>query len=196
MSIKQINASYLVNEDRILFRFNTQDHAEYRLWLTRRVTLFILAAGSHLLAKKLEENHSPDAARALNEFENESILEAAKTANAGQQSYESGTQFPIGSDPLLVMDVTCSLTKNGEKFAFIERSKDGQIDDTLSIDFLLAGGANLNLKLPENLMQGMAVLLDQIRQNVGWGEAILVEKNIEKTNENLGVKSTKNISIH
>lgn len=94
------------------------------------------------------------------------------------------------------MDVTCSLAKKGEKLAFIERSEEGHIDDTLSIDFLLAGGANLNLKLPENLMQGMAVLLDQIRKNAGWGEAVLVDKNVEKTDENLGVKSTKNISVH
>lgn len=51
MSIKQVNASYLVNEDRILFRFNTPERAEYRLWFTRRITLFILAATSQLLQK-------------------------------------------------------------------------------------------------------------------------------------------------
>ena len=196
MSIKQINASYLVNEDRILFRFNTQDQAEYRLWFTRRVTLFILVATSHLLTKKLEKTHSTDAAKAINEFGKQAILENTKQQKDASNEFESGIHFPIGADPLLVMDVTCSLTKNGEKLAFIERSKEGQIEDTLSIDFLLAGGANLNLKLPENLMQGMAVLLYQIRQNAGWGEAVLVEKNVEKTDENLGVKSTKNISIH
>lgn len=196
MSIKQINASYLVNEDRILFRFNTQDQAEYRLWFTRRVTLFILAATSHLVTKKLEKSHSSDAAKALNEFGKQTILEAAQQQKEASKDFESGTNFPIGVDPLLVMDVTCSLTKNDEKLAFLERSKESQIDDTLSIDFLLPGGANLNLKLPENLMQAMAVLLDQIRQNAGWGEAVLVEKNIEQAEENLGAKASKNISIH
>jgi hypothetical protein len=115
MTIKQLNASYLVNEDRILLRFNTQDQAEYRLWLTRRVTLFILAASTHLLTKKLEQEHSPDAAKAVNEFEKSALLEASNTANAGAQTFESGVQFPLGFDPLLVMDVSCSLTKNGEK---------------------------------------------------------------------------------
>jgi hypothetical protein len=196
MSIKQINASYLVSEDRILFRFNTQDKAEYRLWFTRRVTLFILAATSHLLTKKLEKTHSIDAAKALNEFGKQTILETVQQQKDASKDFESGTNFPIGADPLLVMDVTCSLTKNGEKLAFLERAKEGAIDDALSIDFLLPGGANLNLKLPENLMQGMAVLLDQIRQNAGWGEAVLVEKNIDKTEENLDAKTSKNISIH
>jgi hypothetical protein len=204
MSIRQINASYLVNEDRILFRFNTLDQAEYRLWFTRRVALFILAATSHLLTKKLEQTHTKDAAKALNEFGKQSILETVQQQKDASKDFESGTSFPIGADPLLVMDVTCSLAKNGEKLAFVEKPKAGGADDAISIDFLLPGGANLNLKLPENLMQGMAVLLDQIRQNAGWGEAILQVKNLpnrEQDNEqaedqNLDAQSSKNISIH
>jgi len=196
MTIKQFNASYLVNEDRILFRFNTQDKAEYRLWLTRRVTLFILVATSHLLQKKLEKTHSSDAAKALNEFGKQAILETAKQAKDASNDFESGITFPIGADPLLVMDVTCSLTKNGEKLAFLDRPKDGQIDDNLSIDFLLPGGANLNLKLPENLMQGMTILLDQIRQNAGWGETLPQEKKLEKIEDDHANPVNENISIH
>lgn len=139
MTIKQINASYLVNEDRILFRFSTQDQAEYRLWFTRRVTLFLLAASSHLLSKKLEQDHSAQAAKALNAFESEALVEASKTANAGQQAYESGTQFPIGSDPLLVMDITCALTKNEEKLDEKNSSETHTFDDDLSVDFVLPG---------------------------------------------------------
>lgn len=95
MTIKQLNAAYLLNEDRILFRFNTQDQAEYRLWLTRRVTLFILAASTHLLTKKLEQAHSPSAAKVVDEFEKTALIEAIKTANAGSTDYESGVQFPL-----------------------------------------------------------------------------------------------------
>ena len=84
MPIKQFNASYLVNDDRILFRFNTTEQAEYRLWFTRRVTLFILVATSHLLTKRLEKTHSTDAAKALNEFSKQSILEQAQQQAAPQ----------------------------------------------------------------------------------------------------------------
>jgi hypothetical protein len=196
MSIKQINASYLVNEDRILFRFNTLDQAEYRLWFTRRVALFILAATSHLLTKKLEQAHTKDVAKAINEFGKQAALEATNRSKDSSSDFDSGLSFPIGADPILVMDVTCSLAKSGQKLAFVEKSKEGGDDDAISIDFLLPGGANLNLKLPENLMQGMAVLLDQIRQNAGWGEAVLVEKNVDGVEENLDVKASKNTSIH
>jgi hypothetical protein len=196
MSIKQFNASYLVNEDRILFRFNTHDEAEYRLWFTRRVTLFILVATTHLLVKKLEKTHSLDAAKALTEFGNQAILESAKDQKEVPQTFESGSKFPIGADALLVMDVSCSLIKNGEKLAYIQSEKDGLVDDALSIDFLLPGGANLNLKLSENLLKNVCALLDKLRQSAGWGEAVLQEKISEKNDENLDIKLSKNISIH
>jgi hypothetical protein len=200
MSIKQINTTYLVNEDRILFRFNTQDHAEYRLWFTRRVTLFLLAASSHLLSKKLEQEHSAQAAKALNEFEQEAFIEATKTANAGQHTYESGIQFPIGSDPLLVIDITCALTKNGEKLDEKHSSEKHTFDDGLSVDFVLPGGANLNLKLSSNMMRAMCLLLDQLRQQAGWGEASLTIKSESQNDLDgdpiLNEKFSQKISIH
>ncbi len=200
MSIKQINATYLVSEDRILFRFNTQDQAEYRLWFTRRVALFLLAASSHLLSKKREQERSAQALKALNEFEKEAFLEAAKTANAGQQTYESGTQFPIGSDPLLVMDITCALIKNDGKLEEKISSEERTFEDGLSVDFILPGGAQLNLKLAGNMMRSTCLLLDQLRQQAGWGEATLVVKseseNDSESDPILNEKLTQKISIH
>ena len=196
MSIKQLNASYLVSEDRILLRLNTQDQVEYRLWLTRRVTLFILAASTHLLAKKLEQAHSPDTAKALNEFQKNAILEASKTANAGAQNYEAGTEFPIGFDPLLVMDASCSLTKNGEKLTAQNASSEVDFDDALSLDFLLPGGTNLNLNLPAEMMRAMCLLLDQLRMQAAWGEASLTIKNDEASESVSEQKASKNISVH
>jgi hypothetical protein len=196
MAIKQLNASYLVSEDRILLRLNTQDQVEYRLWLTRRVTLFILAASAHLLTKKLEQAHSPDTAKALNEFQKNAILEASKTANAGAKNYEAGTQFPIGFDPLLVMDASCSLTKNGEKLSAQNAATEVDFDDALSLDFILPGGANLNLNLPAEMMRAMCLLLDQLRTQAAWGEASLSIKNDEDLDSVTEQKQSKNISVH
>lgn len=196
MTIKQLNAAYLLNEDRILFRFNTQDQAEYRLWLTRRVTLFILAASTHLLTKKLEQAHSPSAAKVVDEFEKTALIEAIKTANAGSTDYESGVQFPLGFDPLLVMDVSCSLTKNGEKLTEKNSLQELDFDDSLSIDFLLPGGANLNLNLPNNLMRAMCLLLDQLREQAGWGEAVLSVKKDEEMEPTVEGERKQNTSLH
>jgi hypothetical protein len=196
MTIKQFNGTYLPQEDRILFRFNTQSQEEYRFWFTRRTTLFILAATTHLLSKKLEQTHSSDAAKAMNDFEKEAILETAKNENSAAQAYESGVNFPLGFDPILVMDVTCALTKDGEKLVHISDVHEGEIDPDLSMDFVLPGGANLNLKLPPNTLQMMCVLLGQLRLQAGWGEALLQTKNSPSEEQNFEVKTSKNISIH
>lgn len=196
MTIKQFNGSYLPHEDRILFRFNTQHQEEYRFWFTRRTTLFILAATNHLLLKKMEQTHSVDAVKAIHEFEKQAILESAKDEASQSTHYESGLHFPLGFDPILVMDVTCALTKNGEKLAQLSDLQDGEIDADLSMDFTLPGGANLNLKLPPNTLQMMCVLLDQLRLQAGWGETVLQMKNSPSEEQNFEVKTSKNNSIH
>jgi hypothetical protein len=63
MTIKQFNATYLAHDDRLLFRFNTAEDTEFCFWFTRRVTLLILAATSHLLVKNLEQTHSSEQSR-------------------------------------------------------------------------------------------------------------------------------------
>ena len=174
MTIKQFNGSYLTHEDRLLFRFNTIDDAEFRFWFTRRVTLFILGATAHLLTKHLEKTHSPETAAAITEFQKEALKEQvskqasqqgeAKGEQGGQvgaEAYQAASNYPIGADPLLVMDVKCELSKDGEA-------------DVLSMDFVLPGGANLNLKLGGPTLQAMCLLLDQLRETAAWGAPFMV----------------------
>ena len=174
MTIKQFNGSYLTHEDRLLFRFNTIDDAEFRFCFTRRVTLFILGATAHLLTKHLEKTHSPETAAAITEFQKEALKEqVSKQASqqgeakgeqgrqVGAEAYQAASNYPIGADPLLVMDVKCELSKDGEA-------------DVLSMDFVLPGGANLNLKLGGPTLQAMCLLLDQLRETAAWGAPFMV----------------------
>ena len=174
MTIKQFNGSYLTHEDRLLFRFNTIDDAEFRFWFTRRVTLFILGATAHLLTKHLEKTHSPETAAAITEFQKEALKEQVSKQASQQgeakgeqgrqvavEAYQPASNYPIGADPLLVMDVKCELSKDGEA-------------DVLSMDFVLPGGANLNLKLGGPTLQAMCLLLDQLRETAAWGAPFMV----------------------
>ena len=196
MTIKQLNATYLIHEDRILLRFNTAEQAEYRLWLTRRVALFILAASSHLLAKQLEHQHSVAAVKAIQQFENEAVSDALKTSADSTQNYQSGTQFPLGFDPLLVLDVTCALMKNGEKISLQDSHDLADCDDALSIDFVLPGGANLNLKLTGNMLRATCALLDQLRHQAGWGDATLSIKKNDESESFSAERSSQKVSLH
>ena len=196
VSIKQINATYLVNEDRILLRFNTPEEVEYRLWITRRVALFILVATTHLLTKKLEQSHAPDTAKAIDAFEKEALVEASKIANAAPNEYQSGIQFPLGAEPILVMDASCSLIQNTASEEAQSSAQKDTNPEVISIDFILPGGANLNLKLASTMVRAITLLLDQLRQQAGWGEAIFAMQNDSKTAADLSEKKSHSSALH
>jgi hypothetical protein len=196
VSIKQINAAYLVNEDRILLRFNTPEEAEYRLWITRRIGLFMLVATTHLLTKQLEQSHAPDTAKAIDAFEKEALVEASKIANTTPNEYQSGIQFPLGAEPILVMDVSCSLLQNNASNNSNSDAITSSNQDIISIDFALPGGANLNLKLASNMVRAITLLLDQLRQQAGWGEAVFAIQNDGKTTADLNEKNSHSSALH
>ena len=153
MSIKQFNGSYMVNEDSLMFRFNTAEDDEYRFWFTRRVTLFILAATDHLVEKKLEQTHDKPAAKAIAQFQQETVKEQTKFTN----DYQVATKYPIGADPVLVMDVKCTMMQ-------VENV------DVLSMDLVMPGGSNLNLKLTLPILQTMRLLLERLASQANWGQ--------------------------
>ena len=196
MTIKQLNATYLVNEDRILLRLNTPEEAEYRLWITRRVSLFILAASTHLLTKYLEQTHTAETAKAIDAFEKEALVEASKIANAAANEYQSGIQFPLGSEPILVMDVSCSLLQNNISEGNNSDANSSGNHDVVSIDFVLPGGANLSLKLASTMVRAINLLLDQLRQQAGWGEAVFAIQNDGKTAADLHEKKSHSSALH
>jgi len=153
MSIKQFNGSYMPNEDRLMFRFNTAEDDEYRFWFTRRVTLFILAATDHLVEKKLEQKHDKPAAKAIAQFQQDAVKEQTKFTH----DYAPASKYPIGADPVLVMDVKCTMMQ-------VENI------DVLSLDLVMPGGANLNLKLTVPILQTMRLLLERLAAQGNWGQ--------------------------
>lgn len=176
MGIKQFNASYLLHDDRLLFRFNTDENTEFRFWFTRRVTLFILAATQHLIVKNLEESHSPEVAKAIAEFGNhEPKITVPDGANNIQAQYQQGNSFPLGAEFLLVVDVRCSFEKEAS-------------EDLLSLDLVLPAGANLNLKMSGPILQAMCILLNQLRQQACWGSVPLILGEGEHPNSEVGNK--------
>lgn len=180
MTIKQFNASYLIPDDRLLFRISTVDDSEYRFWMTRRVVLFILAATNHLLYKKLEERHTPEAAIEMMKFGQE-VATAGQTDAEGKLieiPYQAANKYPIGVDPILVMDVKCEIAKDG-------------IDNVLMLDLILPAGGIMNLKMAGNTLHSMCALLSQLAEHASWGAIGSIPQI--KTHESSGSKSDENL---
>lgn len=178
MTIRQFNATYLSHDDRLLFRFNTSEDTEFRFWFTRRVTLFILAATAHLLLKSLEKHHNSEAAKAIADFGKEAVNIKTGLAGSGQaDTYQPANNYPLGADPILVMDVKCTPEKQGS-------------DDVLSLDLVLPGGANINLKMAGTTLQAICLLLNQLREHASWGAVPQILDMTTTTPENVD-KNTK-----
>lgn len=171
MTIKQFNATYLAHDDRLQFRFNTTEDTEFRFWFTRRVTLFILAATSHLLVKNLEQSHTPEVAKAIAEFGEEAVkAERGRRETVKPETYLPANNYPLGADPVLVLDVKCSFEKQDS-------------EDMLSLDLVLPGGANINLKMAGPTLQAMCLLLNQLREHATWGDVPQVVGAAESTED-------------
>ena len=153
MSVKQFNCRYLLNDDRIIFRFNTIDQSEYIFLLTRRITHFILMSTGQYFEKEFAKL-TPSVENLMSE-----IQQSDKQATSFTKAYEPGIQYPIGGDAVLVMDAKCMMMKIEEQ-------------DIFSLDFILPGGSNLNLKLTVPFMKALVLLLEELNVQAKWGNPI------------------------
>lgn len=62
-------------------------------------------------------------------------------------------------DAILVMDAKCEMIKIEEQ-------------DVFSLDFILPGGGNINLKLPEPIMKSLILLLEEQNIQAKWGNPV------------------------
>jgi hypothetical protein len=123
-----------------------------------------LIAVHQLVQKKLERQHTPQIAQVLQEFQEDGL----KQATNFQEEYQPASKHPLGEEALLVTGL--NLTMEGDFF---------------SIDFLLINQQNLNLKIPVQAVQALALLLDQLQGSAGWkidlDDPPLVQPNTETT---------------
>lgn len=178
MSIKQFNATYLAPDDRLLFRFNTTEDTEFRFWFTRRITLFILAATQHLTVKSLEQAHAPEIAKAIADFDKEVMKSNPESKGVSKaEAYQPASNYPLGADPLLVMDAKCTPEKQGS-------------EDGVSLDLVLPGGANINVKMAGPTLQALCALLNQLREHAVWGAVPSVAEAATRGADNIkeGIK--------
>ena len=167
---------YLLQEDRILLRINTEAKDEFDFLLTRRVALFILAATEHLVEKQLEQRHDPATAKAVADFEKNNLV------NTDQQSpdFEAGAAYPLGNQPILVLDVTCGLAEAQEG---VEQSffLDFVIHPTAGIDQSKQQNQTINIKMPKGLLLATRMLLENLCDQASLGRAVIAPATPEVT---------------
>jgi hypothetical protein len=153
VKINQINFSYVPLEDRLLFKVNTTDKTECRMWLTRAMSLRL----SNLLGEAVKiglRHKQPGLAQstieAMEDFRREAVL--ARTDYKTTFTSE-GASFPLGQQPILVADI---ILDNSAEIP--------------AISFQLATGQRIALSVDHDLGLAVSKLLsDVLNKSTDWG---------------------------
>lgn len=158
VKINQVNFSYNRLEDRLLFRFNTQDKTEFRMWLTRAVSIKLLENLRQLVkVSLLRETPGAMAAdmEAIMEFRREAVMAKADYA----QSFSAEAEmFPLGAQPQLVSDVVMDTST-----------------PVPVVTFQLASGQAVSLSLNHDLGFAISKLLAKVAGGLDWGMGSMKE---------------------
>lgn len=158
MNIHQLSVHHDERQDRLLLRLNTQDLQEFRFWLTRRMTLRLIPAIEQS-AVRLESAQPGVAAtdapaqQLLTELKRDEFLKKADFATPFEKQ---ATQWPLGSEPLLITDAHLTIKPSGAlEISFEDKS-----------DPVQARACQLHLQV--NLVHGMLHLIEQASAKAEW----------------------------
>ncbi|MDO8812265.1 MAG: hypothetical protein Q7J38_09600 [Gallionella sp.] len=153
MKINQVNFTYVPLEDRLLFRFNTQDRVEFRMWLTRAKGFGLLDLLSQSVKLNLQQQPQHDLAQpvmqAVMEFQRDVVLAEADFKTAFS---DKAASFPLGEQPILVSDVAL----------------DSSAADPL-LNFRLVSGQVVGLSLNQEIGIAIGKLLSDALGRTDWG---------------------------
>ena len=144
--ITQLNATYVLLEDRVLFRFNVLDGAEYRLWLTRAMVGGLLRACGDVAVKSVATQHPVQYAKDISDFKQQVV---AKTTQFTE--FKPASMLPMGEAPVLVHRV--DFTLEGPIFV---------------LAFSLVSNQTITLRLNDDLFSKFRLLLDEIEKKASW----------------------------
>ncbi len=146
MSIRQLNASYVKEEDRVMFRFTTSQHEEYRLWLTRAVMGQLMLQLKDVAVQVLVQQANVQEAAAVVDLRQQALEQGAKFTQ-----FAAAARLPLGAEPTKVVSVQTQLAQG--------RS-------LLSLG--LPAGKQLTLPLGDDLLGKLRMLLQRMNETANW----------------------------
>lgn len=151
MGIRQFSGRYLHNEDRLLFRMNTTDGREYRFLLTRNVTRKLIRGNRKQLSGLVNLQHPGASGDAVVRFRQEALRQDTDLG----QPFTPAAEKPLGEQPVLVLDASHALDVKAASPQAVLRLR-------------LGNGQEAVFHLPQETLERMQLLLDQLQQRAAW----------------------------
>jgi len=149
--IRQIQARYDAEQDRILFRVNREDQKEFRIWLTRRfLTLILKPLNQHTeIDPDVSSQMSDSGKEEVKAFKREQVLEQADFDQPFADSEEVDTDaWPIA----VAFKLNYSLMKDG----------------LMRLQLLPKQGEGLNLVLTSQISISLIEMLAKAAEQGQW----------------------------
>lgn len=161
MNLEQLNLSYLPQEDRILFRigFSSPDEEcakqEIKILLTRRLVqrLWPTLIEALLTQIRLNQPGASFASEELIKMQHQHSVETfAEDGNFSQEYDAKNRTSPLGEIPLLLDSIKFHLDPQ----------------KPLNMQLIATNGANIDLKMPMEMMHGFTKLLQEAVKKAEW----------------------------
>jgi hypothetical protein len=186
VNIHQLSIQYIPEQDRVLARINTANGDEFRLWLTRRISLSLAPLLGRLIteqaakaaAKTIVSNlRDPAAKKDVPAVERTEMLQKNDFATPYQEKPKT---LPLGTEPLLVTELSATPLDNGqiqlqftERLQFQTAAPPPAVGATTTISAsppvpLMQAPRGFQMALEPQLATGMSHLLDQAIRASEW----------------------------
>jgi hypothetical protein len=155
--LHQMTVSFSPQEDRLLLRFGTTSHIEYRLWLTRRLVTELWKG----LVKAVE--NTPDVKVQSEPRVRQAILsmrhqEAVKGGDFSQKPDPVAQPHPLSEKPMLVVGIKSAPAPQGKT----------------ALSFQVEGQKDIGLVLDDKIIHALCHLIVTGVSNAKWGLKLTV----------------------
>jgi len=147
MSVKQFSANYDPLEDRILLRFNTTSGDLYQFWVTRAIAKSLNLHAQSAVEQCLATEHTERSSKIILEFQKEGL----KKQLSFEESFEGGIHTPLGTEPIMITQVTMDMSGEG-----------------VVIGFILTTNQILRFTLVPLQVQVFTLLIERLVQQADW----------------------------
>jgi hypothetical protein len=177
VTIRQLNAAYVREEDRVLLRFTTLRGEEYRLWLTRAVMGSLLQLLTPWVTRSEPSGPSLLKAGAMAAGRQKQPQEGAQMG-AQPVRFEGSANLPLGAEPVLVKAAQASWAAD-----------QGEAEARHPVLRLqLTRSNSLSLRLNEDLAGKLQVLIQRMDEVAAWN---LQATSSDKAGQSLSLQAHK-----
>jgi hypothetical protein len=150
-ALHQMTAEYNPAEDRILFRVNTVEKTEYRVWLTRRLVRQIwgVAVQNFAAEPDVKEQERPQVKKAVLSMQHQEAVQGADFSQKHQKPDKAAAET---EQPLLAINAELGKTEQG----------------AIRLSFHTSAGRSINLNLNDEMLHAVCHILQQAADKAGW----------------------------